>query len=272
MSNSFGFGGHNASIAGRPAPQRQALALAGRVIQPLPGAMARFVSTSERRILLHACEPQAWQPASALASVQLSAAGIGGSRRIPILPARAQRNCARTAGAQLGLVDAKVKEADPCTCEVSLSCMLLFGMLQSGEAAVAHAQGRRDTQSLAARPRRPRARTPPVSRNRRLDRPARRTQMAHAAASGQPLGEPTADDRQRRRLRAVTPATAQADRPRDARARARCPTTPARNGATTTSVPTRPASRRPIGPSKRSSIGFCARPATKPGTASRWRC
>ena len=52
--------------------------------------------------------------------------------------------------------------------------------------------------------------------------------------------------------------------------RCACPTTPARSGANTTSVPTRPASRAPSGPSRRSSTGFSARRATRRGTPSRW--
>ncbi len=57
--------------------------------------------------------------------------------------------------------------------------------------------------------------------------------------------------------------------PKSPAAPARSPTMPARCGASTTSPPTRCASPAPIGPNKPSSIGFCAKPVTKPGTAIR---
>ena len=63
-----------------------------------------------------------------------------------------------------------------------------------------------------------------------------------------------------------------ADRPRDARGRARYPTTRGRNGAITTSAPTRFGSLRPTSPSRRSSIGSCWTPVTRPGIPTRWDC
>ena len=73
-----------------------------------------------------------------------------------------------------------------------------------------------------------------------------------------------------RRPRRRWPASPTPDRSCRPPARSRCPTTPARSGATTTSAPTRRGSRARSGPNKPSSTGFSARRATRRGTPSRW--
>ena len=60
--------------------------------------------------------------------------------------------------------------------------------------------------------------------------------------------------------------------PRSPKAAARCPTTRARCGASTTFARTRSASAPPPDPSRRSSTGSSAKPATKRGTPIRSAC
>ena len=167
--------------------------------------------------------------------------------------ARVRRRLSPAGGLRAG------KEAYRCFFEVSCSPRCCYRASD-----VAQAQGRRDTTALAQTA----PAEEPAVRRKRNAALQRRAQAAHclarrlarlrraAAESQQPLAS-----RQRLIPRARRSPTSRRDS-------ILCRTTAARNGATTTSAPTRPGSPRPIGPSRRFSIGSCARPATKPGTRS----